>query len=53
MLSPNTSLESILPQQLLAQEGITPELLERYNQLLFQRVSNPMQMYGPGVMKEG
>jgi hypothetical protein len=24
MLSPNTSLESILPQQLLAQEGITP-----------------------------
>ncbi|CAG2250682.1 unnamed protein product [Mytilus edulis] len=48
MLSPNTSLESILPQQLLAQEGITPELLERYNQLLFQRPHNPMQIYGQG-----
>ncbi|CAC5397293.1 KRAB [Mytilus coruscus] len=53
MLSPNTSLESILPQQLLAQEGITPELLERYNQLLFQRPPNPMQIYGQGGTKEG
>ncbi|XP_076080826.1 uncharacterized protein LOC143051782 [Mytilus galloprovincialis] len=54
MLSPNTSLESILPQQLLAQEGITPELLERYNQLLFQRPHNPMQIYGQGGgTKEG